>query len=241
MKRFLWLGILFLSASWLFFIPQFTIPDAIIGTLFVILGILCMIGGIWRTVPKHWMKYISSSHSIDSRTYRCPVSVQPWTCGSHHRTPLIGGFLQVGNRTGNPPRYCAFRSHPSHTNRGVSLVYDLRLPWTSCRHSLTVDFLGGKPPWIAYIDKQRYRVYSNYSTHLSGYHHLGETRMLSVAEHIPWRSSSICFTRIENKRSCETPSSFSSRVVYTSSYDLSQFSMGILPPQSFPSSGTPST
>ena len=53
MKRFLWLGILFLSASWLFFIPQFTIPDAIMGALFVILGVLCMIGGVWRTVPKH--------------------------------------------------------------------------------------------------------------------------------------------------------------------------------------------
>jgi hypothetical protein len=59
MKRFLWLGILFLSVSWLFFIPQFTIPDEIIGTLFVILGTLCMIGGIWRTVPNHLdMKYI---------------------------------------------------------------------------------------------------------------------------------------------------------------------------------------
>lgn len=53
MKRFLWLGILFLSASWLFFIPQFTIPDAIAGALFVILGVICMIAGVWRTVPKH--------------------------------------------------------------------------------------------------------------------------------------------------------------------------------------------
>ena len=50
MKRFLWLGILFLSASWLFFVPQFTIPDFFIGTVFVIIGILCMIGGIWRSV-----------------------------------------------------------------------------------------------------------------------------------------------------------------------------------------------
>jgi hypothetical protein len=53
MKQLLWLGLLFLSASWLFFIPQFTIPDAIMGTLFVILGVLCMVGGLWHTVPKH--------------------------------------------------------------------------------------------------------------------------------------------------------------------------------------------
>jgi len=59
MKRFLWLGILFLSASWLFFIPQFTIPDPIVGALFVILGVVCLIGGVWQTVPKHLdTKYI---------------------------------------------------------------------------------------------------------------------------------------------------------------------------------------
>ena len=104
MKRFLWLGILFLSASWLFFIPQFTIPDAIMGALFVILGVLCMIGGVWRTVPKHLdTKYITSIHSTDSRTHRCPVSVQPWACGSHHRTPLIGGVQQGGNRHKQSP------------------------------------------------------------------------------------------------------------------------------------------
>lgn len=53
MKRLLWLGLLFLSACWLFFIPQFTTPDAVIGTLFLALGILCTIGGVWRIVPKH--------------------------------------------------------------------------------------------------------------------------------------------------------------------------------------------
>jgi hypothetical protein len=52
MKRFLWLGALFLSASWLFLIPQFTIPDLVIGLLCVILGILCMIGGVWYSAPK---------------------------------------------------------------------------------------------------------------------------------------------------------------------------------------------
>jgi hypothetical protein len=52
MKRFLWLGILFLSASWLFLIPQFTIPDLVIGLFCVILGILCMIGGVWCSAPK---------------------------------------------------------------------------------------------------------------------------------------------------------------------------------------------
>ena len=52
MKRFLWLGILFLSASWLFFIPQFATPDLVAGSLCVIAGILCIIGGIRSWVKK---------------------------------------------------------------------------------------------------------------------------------------------------------------------------------------------
>ncbi len=52
MKRFLWLGLLFLSASWLFFIPQFMIPDLVAGSLCVIVGIGCVIVGISRSVQK---------------------------------------------------------------------------------------------------------------------------------------------------------------------------------------------
>ncbi|MFA5102369.1 MAG: DUF4350 domain-containing protein [Candidatus Thermoplasmatota archaeon] len=52
MKRMLWLGILFLSASWLFFIPQFTLPDLMAGTLCVVLGAACTILGIWHMVQK---------------------------------------------------------------------------------------------------------------------------------------------------------------------------------------------
>ena len=52
MKRFLWLGILLLSASWVFFIPQFTTPDHVAGVLCVILGILCVIAGVSRLVFK---------------------------------------------------------------------------------------------------------------------------------------------------------------------------------------------
>ncbi|MCX6661077.1 MAG: hypothetical protein NTY91_00830 [Euryarchaeota archaeon] len=52
MKRFLWLGLLFLSASWLFFIPQFTTPDLVAGSLCVVAGILCFIAGIRRCVQK---------------------------------------------------------------------------------------------------------------------------------------------------------------------------------------------
>jgi hypothetical protein len=51
MKRLFWLGLVFLSASWLFFIPQFTHPDLFIGTLFVILGTLCIIGDKGRRTP----------------------------------------------------------------------------------------------------------------------------------------------------------------------------------------------
>jgi hypothetical protein len=52
MKRMLWLGIVFLSASWLFFIPQFTPPDLIAGTFCVVLGAACIIAGIWRMEQK---------------------------------------------------------------------------------------------------------------------------------------------------------------------------------------------
>lgn len=51
MKRFLWLGIFLLSASWLFFIPQFTKPDLVVGTAFILLGMLCMIAGTSRAQP----------------------------------------------------------------------------------------------------------------------------------------------------------------------------------------------
>jgi len=59
MKWFLWLGIFFLSASWLFFIPQFTLPDLFVGTVLVILGTLCMIGGVswYRPMPLD-IKYV---------------------------------------------------------------------------------------------------------------------------------------------------------------------------------------
>jgi hypothetical protein len=48
MRRFLWLGLLFLSTSWLFFIPEFNPPDGMKGLLFLLLGIICMGGGMLR-------------------------------------------------------------------------------------------------------------------------------------------------------------------------------------------------
>jgi hypothetical protein len=50
LKRLLWLGVFFLSASWCFFIPEFTTPDFVAGTCCLVLGILCSIGGISRYV-----------------------------------------------------------------------------------------------------------------------------------------------------------------------------------------------
>jgi hypothetical protein len=46
MRRLLWLGAFFLSASWLFFIPQFIAPDLLSGVLLIILGVLCTIAGV---------------------------------------------------------------------------------------------------------------------------------------------------------------------------------------------------
>jgi hypothetical protein len=51
MRRCFWLGVLFLSTSWLFFIPQFTEPDTTIGALFLILGIVCTIAGVSQKIP----------------------------------------------------------------------------------------------------------------------------------------------------------------------------------------------
>jgi hypothetical protein len=53
MRRFLWLGIFFLSVSWLYFIPQFTVPDIPLGVFFIGLGILCIIAGLWNVSLKH--------------------------------------------------------------------------------------------------------------------------------------------------------------------------------------------
>ena len=48
MKRFLWLGLLFLSTSWLFFIPIFTLPDYNIGIILLIIGIICSTLAFWK-------------------------------------------------------------------------------------------------------------------------------------------------------------------------------------------------
>ncbi len=53
MKQLLWLGVFLLSASWLFFIPVFSPPNLFIGAILVVLGIFCMIGGLWHRVPLH--------------------------------------------------------------------------------------------------------------------------------------------------------------------------------------------
>ena len=59
MKSLLWLGVLFLSASWLFYIPQFNTPDVFIGTVFLVLGVLCMTGGIQGLSREHVdLKYL---------------------------------------------------------------------------------------------------------------------------------------------------------------------------------------
>jgi hypothetical protein len=59
MRRLLWLGLLFLSASWLFFIPEFITPDILVGSIFLIIGILCTIAGLWNTTATRFdSKYL---------------------------------------------------------------------------------------------------------------------------------------------------------------------------------------
>ncbi|RLF28912.1 MAG: hypothetical protein DRN08_00745 [Thermoplasmata archaeon] len=63
--RLLWLGLLFLSISWLFFIPIFTPADLEKGVIFLIIGILCSITGIWKTpVAQIAKKYYLMAVSI---------------------------------------------------------------------------------------------------------------------------------------------------------------------------------
>jgi hypothetical protein len=59
LKLLLWLGVFFLSASWLFYIPQFTTPDILLGTVVLVLGVLCMVGGV-QGLPQGYtdMKYL---------------------------------------------------------------------------------------------------------------------------------------------------------------------------------------
>jgi len=56
MRRLLWLGLMFLSASWLFFIPEFIAPNLLWGSTFLILGILCTITALWNAPPLHFDK-----------------------------------------------------------------------------------------------------------------------------------------------------------------------------------------
>jgi len=47
-KRLLWPGLIFLSTSWLFFIPIFTLPDYNLGLIFLIIGIICNVFAFWK-------------------------------------------------------------------------------------------------------------------------------------------------------------------------------------------------
>lgn len=60
MKRFLWLGLILLSVSWLFFIPIFNTPDWAIGMIFLIIGIVFNILGFW----KHDFKEINRKYIL---------------------------------------------------------------------------------------------------------------------------------------------------------------------------------
>jgi len=48
MKRLIWLGILLLSASWMFFLPVFYPADLVIGFLFLVIGIICVSLGLYK-------------------------------------------------------------------------------------------------------------------------------------------------------------------------------------------------
>lgn len=51
MRRILWLGLLFFSASWFFFLPFFTPPDITFGIVFVIIGVVCATFSLRNKIP----------------------------------------------------------------------------------------------------------------------------------------------------------------------------------------------
>lgn len=57
MKRLFWIGLLFLSFSWLFFIPIFQKPDYLVGSLFIVIGLLFTSLGFYK----------NSCQSVDKR------------------------------------------------------------------------------------------------------------------------------------------------------------------------------
>ncbi len=56
MKRLMWLGLIFLATSWLFFIPIFTLSDYNVGLIFLIIGIISNILSLWRNDFKRYDK-----------------------------------------------------------------------------------------------------------------------------------------------------------------------------------------
>ena len=51
MRRLFWLGLLLTSASWLFLVPIFNIPDEKIGIILLIFGTICNIFSFWGNKP----------------------------------------------------------------------------------------------------------------------------------------------------------------------------------------------
>ena len=59
MRWLLWLGVLFLSTSWLFLVPVLTPPDITLGLVFLALGIVCNIVGLrTKDIPMVHRKYL---------------------------------------------------------------------------------------------------------------------------------------------------------------------------------------
>jgi len=48
MKRLMWLGVFFVSSCWLFFLSLFNHPNYLVGSIFLVLGVICNIFGLWQ-------------------------------------------------------------------------------------------------------------------------------------------------------------------------------------------------
>ena len=151
MKRLLWLGLFFISGSWLFSLPIFTTPQPIYSLIFLIAGILCNILAFWKSgsmqIDKRYLVFliplifsifiINYPYNIGliililgiflpfatNRLFHCSK-----TCAAAKGMILSGIILSI--QTAFLPLYSIFVSH-GHRVDALSIPVSFSVPTTS--------------------------------------------------------------------------------------------------------------
>ena len=93
MKRLLWVGLCFLSASWLFSIPIFVYPELLWSIFLIVFGIVCFIFSFWdinhiKFDKRYYLFIVPLLFSIFLINYPFNIGLIILLIG------LISGFLQ---------------------------------------------------------------------------------------------------------------------------------------------------